>query len=86
MFSCGTAVIFLRLPLHFFLLLLVSPIMTNALSTTCKLENGDRNMHLDVYVNLTFVVMVLKVKFLELYNPALLSLRDTACDCNLCWF
>lgn len=54
MFSCGTAVLFLRLPLHFFPLLLVSPIMTNALSTTYKLESGDRNIHLDLYVNLTF--------------------------------
>lgn len=33
-------------------------------------------MHLDLYVNLTFVVTLLKVKFLELYNPVFLSLQD----------
>lgn len=55
-FSCGTAALFLKLPLHFFLLLLVFPITSNALSTTCKLGSGDRNMHLNLGVNLILLL------------------------------
>lgn len=71
--SCGTAAPFLRLTLYFFPLLLVFPITSNALSTTYKLESGDRNMHLDLYVNWTFCCFAAESEILRDIQPSLLK-------------